>query len=163
MYEKKISKALLLLTLIFFCINPIKANSETIDINNLIFESNIYDHNIVEVKGEAIGEELNRGEYSWININDSTNSIGIYMESNDAKKVKVYGGYNKTGDTVFIEGKYNKACIEHSGDTDIHAINVEVIKDGVKVEPEIPSYKPVIAIGLIMISFSINYMLYKKN
>ncbi len=56
-----------------------------------------------------------------------------------------------------------KSCIEHNGDTDIHAINVNVIKAGIKIEPELPSYKVIISIGLIMISFSISSILYKKN
>ncbi len=161
MYEK-IKKISIIIILVYF-FTPIKINADTISINDLIMESKIYDNTIVKVEGESIGEELYRGNYSWININDTTNSIGIYMKKNDAKKVKLYGGYNKLGDTIEVEGKYNKSCIEHNGDTDIHAINVNVIKAGIKIEPELPSYKAIISIGLIMISFSISSILYKKN
>lgn len=159
---KRIKKFLIISILVYFFI-PLKINADTLSINDLIIESKIYNNRIVKVEGESIGEELHRGNYSWININDTTNSIGIYMKKNDAKKVKVYGGYNKFGDTIEVEGKYNKSCIEHSGDTDIHAINVSVVKDGIKIEPELPSYKAIIAIGLIMISFSVSSILYKKN
>lgn len=161
MYER-IKKFLIITILVYFFI-PIKINADTLSINDLIIKSKIYNNKIVKVEGESIGEELYRGNYSWININDTTNSIGIYMKKNDAKKVKVYGGYNKLGDTIEVEGKYNKSCIEHSGDTDIHAINVSVVKDGIKVELELPSYKVIIAIGLIMTSFSVSSILYKKN
>ena len=159
---EKIKKFLIIIILLYFFM-PTKINADTLSINDLIIESKIYNNRIVKVRGESIGEELKRGNYSWININDTTNSIGIYMKKENAKKVKLYGGYNKLGDTIEVEGKYNKSCIEHSGDTDIHAINVKVIKDGIKIEPELPSYKVIIAIGLIMISFAVSSILYKKN
>lgn len=162
MYEM-IKKTLILIYMFIFIVYPIKVDAQAVNINDLILNPKEFNHKIIRVKGEAIGEALKRDNHGWVNIKDSTNAIGVYMKNEDIKKINVYGGYNKIGDTLEVEGVYNKACSEHMGDTDIHAITVDIIESGIVTEPDMPSHKILIALGLIMISFSINYILYKKN
>ncbi|WP_042275294.1 hypothetical protein [[Clostridium] dakarense] len=162
MYEI-IKKTLIFICMFIFIIYPIKIDAQNININDLILNPKKFNHQIISVKGEAIGEALKRDKHGWVNIKDSTNAIGIYMRNEDIKRINVYGGYNKIGDTLEVEGVYNKACSEHMGDTDIHAIKIDIIEGGTTIEPDVPSYKILIAVGLIMISFSINYILYKKH
>lgn len=160
---KTINKILILICTLIFYIYPMEIDAEVLNINDLVLKSNEFNHEIISVQGEAIGESLKRDKYSWVNIKDSTNAIGIYMKNEDVKKINIYGGYNKIGDNLEVEGVYNKACSEHLGDTDIHAIKVDILENGIVVEEDVPSYKSIIAVGLIMISFSINYILYKKS
>lgn len=160
--HEMIKKILILISTFIFAIYPTKSGAQNININDLITNPKEFNHKIISVKGEAIGESLKRDRHGWVNIKDSTNAIGVYMKSEDIKKIKVYGGYNQIGDKLEVEGVYNKACSEHMGDTDIHAIKVDIVESGIVIEPDVPSYKILIAVGLIMISFSINYILYKK-
>ncbi|MBO3445114.1 hypothetical protein [Clostridium sp. CCUG 7971] len=161
--HEMIKKILILISTFIFAIYPTKSGAQNININDLITNAKEFNHKIISVKGEVIGESLKRDRYGWVNIKDSTNAIGVYMKNEDIKKIKVYGGYNKIGDKLEVEGVYNKACSEHMGDTDIHAIKVDIIESGIVTEPDVPSYKILIAVGLIMISFSVNYILYKKH
>ncbi|MGX4600698.1 hypothetical protein [Faecalimicrobium sp. JNUCC 81] len=161
--HEMIKKILILISTFIFAIYPTKSGAQNININDLITNAKEFNHKIISVKGEVIGESLKRDGYGWVNIKDSTNAIGVYMKNEDIKNIKVYGGYNKIGDKLEVEGVYNKACSEHMGDTDIHAIKVDIIESGIVTEPDVPSYKILIAVGLIMISFSVNYILYKKH
>jgi hypothetical protein len=84
--------------------------------------------------GELITAILNRGEYSWINLNDSSNAIGVWCKSSLLTGVKFAGDYKKHGDTIEVNGVFNRACSMHNGELDIHANTVKVVKNGHFVE-----------------------------
>ena len=119
--------------------------SEIIDISNLIENAAELDQQEVTVSGEAVGEAMNRGSHSWININDGTNAIGIWMSSSEAQKVKYFGKYKYKGDLLKVSGIFNKTCKEHGGESDIHATTLEVIKTGHCEEEQISSTKIAVA------------------
>lgn len=79
---------------------------ETIGINDLINNAETYDKQTVVVEGEAIGEVLERGDYAWVNINDGTNAIGIWMTETEAKTIETFGDYKHIGDTLKITGVF---------------------------------------------------------
>lgn len=112
--------------------------SEIIDISNLIENAAEFDQQEVTVSGEAVGEAMNRGKHSWININDGTNAIGIWMSSSDAQKVKYFGNYKYKGDVLKVSGIFSRTCKEHGGESDIHATGLKVEKIG-HVEDELIS------------------------
>ncbi|MEL7606744.1 DNA-binding protein [Sedimentibacter saalensis] len=112
--------------------------SEIIDISNLIENAAELDQQEVTVSGEAVGEAMNRGKHSWININDGTNAIGIWMSSSDAQRVKYFGNYKYKGDVLKVSGIFNRTCKEHGGESDIHGASMEVEKTG-HVENELIS------------------------
>ena len=101
---KKITKILLVVTICIFFGLPTKVNASIYSLNDLIENGKTFDKKEVTVKGEAIGEALERKDYTWINISDTTNAMGIYMTKEDADKVKTYGGYSKIGDTIQVSG-----------------------------------------------------------
>lgn len=146
---RKIIKALIV---ILFLTSPfsikVKAESSLTDINDLIENAKELDGQEVTVQGEAIGERMDRGNYSWININDGTNAIGIWLDGSEADKVSNYGNYKFIGDTVKITGVFHRACKEHGGEADLHSISLEIVKDGYQVKEQISQVKILSAIIL---------------
>ena len=110
----------------------IASGTSNIDVtsDDLINNAQDYDKKEVAYSGEVIGDIMKRGEFAWINVSDGKNAIGIWLSTEEANKIKYTGKYNYTGDTVKVIGIFNRACPEHGGDLDIHANNIEVIKQG---------------------------------
>ena len=145
----KVTRALILTVVAFFLFAGVAFGIETISINQLIENAKVMDGKTVVVQGEAIGEVLERGNNAWVNINDGTNAIGIWLKLEDANKIKVFGDYLNIGDKVKVTGVFNRACVEHGGDMDIHATSIEVVENGYPVKEKVPSQK--IAIGIILV------------
>jgi len=145
----KVTRALILTVVAFFLFAGVAFGIETISINQLIENAKVMDGKTVVVQGEAIGEALERGNNAWVNINDGTNAIGIWLKLEDANKIKVFGDYLNIGDKVKVTGVFNRACVEHGGDMDIHATSIEVVENGYPVKEKVPSQK--IAIGIILV------------
>lgn len=106
------------------------ASEEVVPVSELIDKGKEYNSQILTVKGEAVGELLERGEYSFLNINDGTSAMGIYLKTKDGEMVKYYGNYHNIGDTVRVKGVFNRACKEHGGDMDIHCNSMEIVSNG---------------------------------
>ena len=81
-------------------------------------------------KGELITAILDRGEYSWINLNDGSNAIGVWCKSSLLGGVKFAGNYKNRGDVIEVNGTLNRACSIHNGELDIHADTVKIVKKG---------------------------------
>ncbi|MBE3090684.1 MAG: DNA-binding protein, partial [Actinobacteria bacterium] len=88
----------------------------SISSNELIENAIKYDKQIVVYSGEVIGDIMKRGDNAWINVSDSNNAIGVWLPYSETKIIKYAGRYDYKGDTVKIEGIFNKACTEHGGD-----------------------------------------------
>lgn len=158
---KKISR-LVVLAILFTTIFTTNVIGKEYSINDLIENGKNFDKKNISINGEAIGEALTRGDYTWININDSTNAIGVYMRTSDAKNVVNYGGFNKIGDTLQVKGVFNRACKEHGGDMDIHAKSIDIIKKGNNVVNKIYSNKIEILILSTAILLALTIM-YRKR
>jgi hypothetical protein len=146
---RKYIKALIIVLLLTA---PLSVNVEAeslIDINELIENAKELDGHEITVQGEAIGESMDRGNYSWININDGTNAIGIWLSKSDADKVLNFGNYKNIGDTVKITGIFYRACKEHGGEADLHSNSLEIVEEGYKVKEHITSVKIISAVILI--------------
>jgi len=149
---RKFIKALIIMLLLT---SPLSVNvkaESVIDINELIENEKELDGQKVTIQGEAIGESMNRGDYSWINMNDGTNAIGIWLKRSEAAKVVHYGNYDNIGDTVKITGIFYRACKEHGGEADLHSSSLEIIEKGYQVKETITSAKVITAIVLIILA-----------
>lgn len=142
---------LILLFLILFAV-PCAASDNITKINDLIEQSFSLDNSEVTVQGEVIGEALERGEYAWININDTTNAIGIWVKKSDIDQIQFYGDYKHKGDIVKITGIFHRACSEHGGDVDIHCTDIEIVETGYSIKEQISANKIVITASLIFIA-----------
>lgn len=136
----------------------VSLNQNPVKINYLIEHAMTRDQQTVIIQAEAIGEVLERGEHAWINVNDGGNAIGVYLTIDQAQQVKVFGGYANIGDTVKVIGIFNRACVEHGGEMDIHAASITVIKAGQPTIHEVSSLKFVMSIILLTMALAGLYL-----
>ncbi|MBW8380986.1 MAG: hypothetical protein K0M69_00490 [Youngiibacter sp.] len=104
--------------------------SVSYSINDLIENAISLDGEKVTITAEAIGEKMERPEGTWVNVNDGTNAIGVWMDKQTADRIGYFGDYSHKGDTLRITGTYRRACLEHGGEPDIHAETLYIIKSG---------------------------------
>lgn len=123
-------KALFTILFLLFIAEGYDCYAQSISSAELINNAKNYNGNIVVYKGEVIGDIMLRGEYSWINVNDEKNAIGIWIKKELIKDVIYTGSYKAKGDLIEITGKFNKSCVEHGGDLDIHAQSIIKISSG---------------------------------
>lgn len=130
---------LILLLILYSLFLPGAALSKgEISINELIENAAKFDGRNVVVRGEAIGDILQRKEGQWINILDNGVAIGVWSgeRSNLKKEIEFIGGYKTKGDFLQVTGVFNRVCSEHGGDIDIHAKEVDIIKKGNRLNYE---------------------------
>lgn len=106
------------------------AQDNSVSSNDLIDRARDYDGQSVVYTGEVVGDILYRGDFAWLAVFDGNNTIGCYVPAEQAKQISVIGGYGKHGDTVQINGVFHRACVEHGGDLDIHAVAITVLTVG---------------------------------
>ncbi|MEG0132598.1 MAG: hypothetical protein RSA29_06700 [Clostridium sp.] len=164
---RKIRKIILFtIIMAIFSSLTVLASEVITPVTELIDNGREYDSKIVNVKGEAIGELLERGENSFVNINDGTSAMGIYLKTTDGESIEYYGDYHNVGNTVKIIGIFNRACKEHGGDMDIHSEVIQIVSKGHEREHEIDKYKinliviltPIVVYGLTKV-----YRILKKS
>lgn len=125
-------KPLFVILLLLLVLERHDCYAQSIASVELINNAKQYNGNIVVYRGEVIGDIMLRGEYAWINVNDGKNAIGIWTKKELIKDILYTGGYRSRGDIVEITGKFNRSCIEHGGDLDIHAQSITKISLGDK-------------------------------
>ena len=131
--------------------------------DDLINKAVEYDKKEVVYTGEVIGDIMKRGEYSWINVSDGGNAIGIWLPYEEAIKIKHVGKYKQKGDTAKITGVFNRACAEHGGDFDIHTSSIEIVKQGFAVKSDLNFYRLITGIVLFIIALSLSLFIYRKK
>lgn len=165
---RKCMETLMIACIIVFSLSlNVKAEDIT-ELNTLIENAKEMDGQEVTVQGEVIGECMDRGDYSWININDGTNAMGVWLSKSEAEKVLNYGNYKYKGDTVKITGVFNRACAEHGGESDLHSNSIEIVEQGHRVNEQLSSVKIVTAIVLagfatLMLLGSLKFIKVKKT
>jgi hypothetical protein len=134
-----------LLIILLNCFSVFAINSV-----DLINNAHKYDGQVIEYKGEVIGDIMRRGDNAWLNVNDGKNAIGIWASEDMVREIKVKGDYRNIGDLVLVRGYFNRACAEHGGDLDIHAHNIRVLEVGYPIEREVNQTKLWIALFLFI-------------
>lgn len=120
---------------LFFILNlSLSISAENVTAYLLIEKFKDYDRKNVTLQGEAIGDKMARKGGVWINICDSTGTaIGVWFRPEDADKINVLGSYNFRGDLISVTGIYNRACLKHKGEIDIHTVSFRIIQRGYPV------------------------------
>jgi hypothetical protein len=126
--KKPISYSLSVTSLIFFCWTVCYA--QHISSTELINNAKEYDGKSVIYVGEVIGDVMVRGDFAWVNINDGKNAIGVWLNKELAGEIKFTGSYHAKGDRLEITGVFQRNCIQHGGDMDIHAQGIRRISPG---------------------------------
>lgn len=158
----KILKAVVLVAALILLLPLSTKAAEKTEINELVNHAKELDKKTVTIEGEAIGEPMNRGSYTWVNVNDGTNAIGIWVEKSQAEKIAYYGNYKYTGDTLKITGVFARACITHGGEADIHSKTIEVIKKGHHTGVNVTIKRIIIAVILSIVALVNLWICQKK-
>lgn len=153
----KAGKALIIMLLCAVLFLPAAAAAKPVTINDLIENAQTWDGKEVTVTGEVIGEAMKRGDYAWININDGTNAIGLWLSSYDASQITCFGGYNKTGDRIQVTGLFYRACAQHGGDVDIHGGTLTVLSRGAAMREKLSAGK--VIVGIVLLLFALFLLL----
>lgn len=133
--------------LIFFCGAvcfahlPAVCSAGQISSTELINNAKEYDGKSVVYVGEAVGDVMVRGDFAWVNINDGENAIGVWLKKGLAKEIQFTGSYHAKGDRLEITGVFQRNCIQHGGDMDIHAQSIRKISLGRLVDRELDTSK----------------------
>jgi len=154
---------LTILVLVYLKIFVQPALANPVDSTTLLNNSFKYDGKTIEFRGEAIGEIMKRGKYAWVNIHDGQNAIGVFMKYEDAKKIKYLGRYLVKGDIVLVKGIFNRSCKVHGGDTDIHALEVQIVKRGYKMQEQINKIKAAFAILIFSLGSFLMWVVFKNK
>ncbi len=127
----RIVLAVFVVTLTLVC--PRLQAAQEFSSTELIQRSRELDGQTVTYRGEVVGDVMRRGAFAWLNVNDGSNAVGVWVDSASAGAVERGGSYAWRGDTVLVIGELRRSCREHGGDLDIHAASVRVIKPGHRV------------------------------
>ena len=125
--------------LIFLCGTVCYA--QQLSSTDLINNARQYDGKSVVYVGEAVGDVMMRGDFAWVNINDGENAVGVWLNKELAGEIKFTGSYQTKGDQLEITGVFQRNCIQHGGDMDIHAQGIRKISQGRVVGEELDTSK----------------------
>lgn len=107
----------------------------------LINNAGEYDGKSIVYVGEAVGDVMIRGDFAWVNVNDGENAIGVWVDKDLAGEIRLTGSYKTKGDRLEITGVFNRNCVQHGGDMDIHAESMRRINPGRHTGEELDTTK----------------------
>lgn len=149
----------ILIPLIFLVSNVYAA---PVSSKELIDNAKLLDGKTVQYKGELVTAILNRGEYSWANLNDGDNAIGVWCKSSLLKPVRFIGDYKNKGDVLEVTGIFNRACSVHRGELDIHASSIKIVKPGFSVKEQTGRRKPGVSMAIFLVVLSMAIIFRKR-
>lgn len=145
-------KGIAITIIILICFIPVTAfAADGVSSADLIEKAKEYDGRTITCTGEVIGDIMNQGDHTWINVSDGNNSaVGVWTETGSLSGVTLAGRYDIRGDTVKVTGVFHRACPDHGGDFDIHAVSVELVKPGYAVVHDTAAWKIALAAVLFI-------------
>ncbi len=141
------------------------AYAQVVSSAELINKSRDYDGKTVVYQGEVIGDVMARGGFAWINLNDASNAIGVWIKKDLTRKIAYTGAYKTSGDVVEVTGVFHRSCLAHGGDLDIHAQSLRQIEGGNNLPEKLSPRRVKIAwwFGAMVIILWISQLLTKQR
>lgn len=122
----------------------------TISLKELIAEANSFNNIEVVVSGEVIGDILNRGEFSWVNIQQNDSQIGLWVPNALIKAIQFKGDYSHQGDVIEVSGVFMRADPKLAGDMRVKVDQITVIRPGHRIEHAVSREKVETAVFLLI-------------
>lgn len=124
-----------------------------------------YDNQTVQVVGEVVGDSIRAnvsGNHRWITLasDGGTATIAVYMSSESASKIDLYGKYGTTGTALQVRGTFHLVCPDHDGASDLHAETVSVVDFGSRHADEFDLGKFVPGIVAVALGFVLTALFY---
>ena len=123
------------------------AYAQVVSSAELINKSSDYDGKTVVYQGEVIGDVMAREGFAWINLNDASNAIGVWIKKDLTREIAYTGAYKTSGDVVEVTGVFHRSCLVHGGDLDIHAESLRQIEGGNNLKEKLSPRRVKIAWG----------------
>jgi hypothetical protein len=125
--------------------------AEAISSTDLLNHTKGYDGKIVIYEGEVVGDIMLRGDYAWLCLDDGKNAISAWANKEFFKDIQYIGNYKTKGDTVRVTGVFNRSCLEHGGDLDIHLRSLIKISSGKVVSHAVDVKEVNLAVGAFLV------------
>jgi hypothetical protein len=122
------------------------SNLLAVSLSNLIFfcgAACFADSPAVCLAGQISSKELinNAKEYDGKSVVYVGEAVGDVMNKELAGEIQFTGSYHAKGDRLEITGVFQRNCIQHGGDMDIHAQSIRKISPGRVVGEELDTSK----------------------
>lgn len=125
---------------------------QSVSISEIMAHSEEFDGKEVVIEAEVIGDIMKRGDYSWININDGSAAIGVYLDTKEVEKIHKTGAYERKGDRIKITGIFHRAYNEQGGELAIEGKSLEVIEQGRELKNSVPIEKVKMLLSMIVVT-----------
>jgi hypothetical protein len=136
---------------------PAQAAAPVVSSTELVEQAAEWDGELVSFTGEAIGSAMERGEFTWLHLNDDAygaaegstpvrlegynSGQAILVPTELAKQVTRFGSYRERGDRVMVEGIFHAADSRYGGDMLIEAESLIVISAGEQLANPVATWK----------------------
>jgi len=132
---KKLCAVLTIVVLAVLIVAPVSASvvqPPLLSTTELVENSYKWDGKTVSFKGEVLQDLMVRKDGTWMNLSDGNNTaMGVFVSKDVAMPVISHvEDYRTVGDVVLITGVFHRVCVQHEGETDIHAVSVTVLTLG---------------------------------
>jgi hypothetical protein len=125
--------AVMALAVLIFAPVPVRAEQPLLlSTTELVENSYKWDGKTVSFKGEVLQDLMVRKDGTWMNLSDDNNTaMGVFVPTDVVMPtISRVVDYRTIGDVVLITGVFHRACVQHEGETDIHAVSVTVLSPG---------------------------------
>ena len=126
---KRFLVVLVVIALAVLSVSPVVATAEqppVLSTNDLVENSYAWDGKTVSFKGEVLQDLMARKDGTWMNLSDGNNmAMGVFVPKGvTMPAISRTEDYRTVGDIVLITGVFHRTCVQHEGETDIHATTV---------------------------------------
>ncbi|MBU1091042.1 MAG: DNA-binding protein [Candidatus Omnitrophica bacterium] len=135
--NRKTKKVLMSFLGFWFFSFLVSAYAQPVTSTELINNAKEYDGSTVAYEGEVIGDIMRRGDFVWLNVKDGKIALGIWAHNSLAKEIEFTGEYKSKGDRIQVSGIFNRACLEHGGELDIHAKSIKKLNSGKMIKEKL--------------------------
>lgn len=140
----------------------ISSSKEAYTVFQLLEKQQELDGTTITFSGEVIGQPIHDKKGVFVNVMDHEfNALGVYLNPSDLSQLKHFGRYSSRGDYIQVTGVFHKICLQHGGDTDLHATTVTIKKPGEAI-PEKP-ITPVKWVISLLLPFLVLFLYLSKQ
>ena len=129
------------------------AAGEITPVETLISSGAAYDGREVTIRGEVIGDIMERGGEYWLNVLSPEGvAIGVRAGRDQIESIACPGDYSHSGDMVTVKGIYYRYARRFGGETCVIADEVNVVQTGTEIAHPLPRGKILLSILLTLMS-----------
>jgi len=164
---KRLCVVLTIMALAALIVVPVSANAEqppVLSTNELVENSYKWDGETVSFKGEVLQDLMVRTDGTWMNLSDGNNTaMGVFVPKDvTMPAILRTEDYRTVGDVVLITGVFHRVCVQHEGETDIHATSVTIVTPGSTKSNPIHLDRVVLFVALVGLLVLVLWLYYRK-